>query len=241
MTTKLLSVGVDAKTSKGEKKGYLTGILYLAPHIIGGGRSLCPFSTAGCRAVCLYTAGRGGFNNVQTARIRKTQWWLNDPKGFLNQLSQDITTLVQIAAARGLVPAVRLNGTTDIPWENHGIIEQHPDVQHYDYTKWPALRRGALPSNYHLTYSFSEKPNAAEQALAWKVRGVNTAVVFRGSLPKAFKFTKEMGYSLPVINGDESDLRFTDPKGVVVGLVAKGKARQDEEVGAGYFVQKGGA
>jgi len=32
---------------------------------------------------------------------------------------------------------------------------------------------------------------------------------------------------LPVFNGDESDLRFLDPQGVIVGLYAKGKAKKD--------------
>jgi hypothetical protein len=31
-----------------------------------------------------------------------------------------------------------------------------------------------------------------------------------------------------VVNGDESDLRFLDKKGVIVGLKAKGKGRQDK-------------
>jgi hypothetical protein len=30
-----------------------------------------------------------------------------------------------------------------------------------------------------------------------------------------------------VFNGDESDLRFLDPQGVIVGLYAKGKAKKD--------------
>ena len=47
------------------------------------------------------------------------------------------------------------------------------------------------------------------------------AVVFRSKvLP-----THWQGF--PVINGDENDLRFLDPKGVVVGLTAKGKAKTD--------------
>ena len=31
-----------------------------------------------------------------------------------------------------------------------------------------------------------------------------------------------------VIDGDKDDLRFLDPKGVVVGLKVKGKAKQDK-------------
>ena len=232
-----LSVGTDAKTVKGQKKGVLTGILYMAPHTVGGGKTLCPFSTAGCRAVCLYTAGRGGMNSVQQARIRKAQAFQADPKAFAAKIREDVAELVKMAERRNMIPAVRLNGTTDIEWERYDIMQQFPYVQFYDYTKWPASQRTKLPSNYHLTYSFSEKPNAAVQLLAWKARGVNTAVVFNKTLP-SFWWCGDMNYYLPVINGDETDLRFTDPKGVIVGLKTKGYARK-AEVGPGHFVQEG--
>jgi hypothetical protein len=228
---KYLSVGNDAKTIKGQKKGYLTGILYMAPHTIAGGRSMCPFSTAGCRAVCLYTAGRGGFNSVQQARIRKTQAFMNNPISFVFDLIDDIQALVEKAKRDGMIPAVRLNGTTDIEWEKQGIMEKFPDLQFYDYTKWPASRRLKLPPNYHITYSFSEKSDANVQSIAWKFRGCNTAAVFQGGLPATF-----LGRT--VIDGDLTDLRFTDPLGVIVGLKTKGKARGVVDAGTG-FVQKG--
>ena len=228
-----LSVGTDTKTVKGEKKGVLTGILYMAPHTIAGGKTLCPFSTAGCRAVCLYTAGRGGFNSVQESRIRKSQAFQADPWTFSAKLVEDVTALVTKAKRAGMIPAVRLNGTTDIEWENYGIMEKFPDVQFYDYTKWPASRRLKQPENYHLTYSFSEKANAELQSIAWKNRGSNTAVVFSGGLPSTF-------LNRPVIDGDESDLRFMDPSGVIVGLKTKGKARGVIDAGTG-FVQLGKA
>lgn len=240
MTYKLLGVGHDAKTIKGQKQGVLTGILYMAPHTLAGGPSLCPFSTEGCRAVCLYTAGRGAFNNVQQARIRKAKEFQADPAAFVDRLAEDITKLVKDAKSKGMVPAVRLNGTTDIKWEEYGIMQRFPDVQFYDYTKYPPTLRKDLPPNYHLTFSFSEKKVAPAWALGWKARGVNTAVVFNQTLPDGFKFTKEQGYELPVMNGDESDLRFTDAKGVVVGLKTKGSARK-AGVGRGHFVQEGKA
>jgi hypothetical protein len=232
-----LSVGADAKTVKGQKKGVLTGILYMAPHTIAGGKTLCPFSTAGCRAVCLYTAGRGGFNMVQAARINKSREYQADPVHFVNLLADDIMKLVNKAKRDGMVPAVRLNGTTDILWEESSLMEQFDKVQHYDYTKWPATRRLNLPSNYHLTYSWSEKLDAGVQSIAWAKRGVNTAVVFAGGLPTHWtvpgtKFTRQ------VIDGDLSDLRFTDPKGVIVGLKTKGSARRASS-GLGQFVQAG--
>ena len=36
-----------------------------------------------------------------------------------------------------------------------------------------------------------------------------------------------MYWETTVFNGDESDLRFLDPKGVIVGLYMKGKAKKD--------------
>ena len=50
-------------------------------------------------------------------------------------------------------------------------------------------------------------------------RGVNVAVVF-DTLP-------EMYLGAKVIDGTETDLRFLDEKGVIVGLLAKGKAKKD--------------
>lgn len=234
MSYKYLSVGNDAKTIKGQKTGYLTGILYLAPASVAGGRTVCPFSTAGCRRVCLYTAGRGGFNSVQQARIRKTQAWFDNPDVFIAAIKQDVATLVAQADKKGFIPAVRLNGTSDIEWEKQGIMQAFPDVQFYDYTKWPANRRAfhGLP-NYHLTYSFSEKRGSDVQAMAWKISGVNTAMVFSGGLPAMWRLTPD-SEPVPVIDGDLSDLRFTDPKGVIVGLKTKGKARKDDGDG---FVQ----
>lgn len=235
MTYQLLSVGNDAKTVKGEKKGYLTGILYLAPATIASSRSVCPFSTAGCRRVCLYTAGRGGFNVVQQARIRKTREWLDKPKEFLAVLEQDIAALIKQAAKKNLIPAVRLNGTSDIQWENYGIMEKFPDLQFYDYTKFPSNQRCNLPPNYHLTYSLSERKSSGDQALGWRIRGFNTAVVFFGALPATFQIYDDEERPVPVINGDESDLRFTDPHPCIVGLKVKGKARKDDGDG---FVHK---
>jgi hypothetical protein len=218
-TTHLLSVSADAKTVKGESQGYLTGILYLAPHKVAGGPSLCPFSSPGCRAVCLYTAGKGALSSVQQARIRKARFFHANIKAFTAQICEDIEALRVEAAKRDLKPAVRLNGTSDVRWEGYGIMQRFPEVQFYDYTKYPASHRTKVPANYHLTYSLSEKPDSLAQAEAWQALGVNTAVVFESELPETFA-------GRPVIDGDKHDLRFTDPKGCVVGLRAKGKARK---------------
>ena len=47
---RLLSVESDAKTIKGSKRGYLTGILYMAPATEADGvHDLCPMATDECR------------------------------------------------------------------------------------------------------------------------------------------------------------------------------------------------
>jgi hypothetical protein len=71
-----------------------------------------------------------------------------------------------------------------------------------------------------LSYSEADKDYAEQVYQAVLDTGVNMAVVFRDKLPKTFR-------GLRVINGDADDLRFLDPKGVVVGLKAKGKAKHD--------------
>ena len=217
---KLLSVDTNAKTIKGQKKGYLTGILYLTPADISG-RNVCPHASAGCKAACLFSAGRGAFDNVKSARLRKTLAFFKDKDAFLSDLKADIAALVKKAHKMGMWPCVRLNGTSDLPWHKMGIMESFPDIPFYDYT--PTKSRmidyleGKLPKNYSLTFSRKEdNQGACDEIMA---RGGNVAVVFRDT-PTAWK-GKE------TFNGDDSDLRFLDPRGVIVALKAKGKAKKD--------------
>ncbi len=217
----LLSVSADAKTIKGEKKGYLTGILYLLPADSSGITNVCAKATEGCKASCLNTAGRGAFSSVQAGRMRKTKLMVSDRAGFLGLLAVDINALVKKAKRDGFKPCVRLNGTSDLPWMAHSLAHMFPKVQFYDYTKVSEPWKRTLP-NYHLTFSYSET-NAVDCMQALE-HGINVAMVFdtkRGQpLPKTWA-----GYK--VIDGDLSDLRFKDPKGVIVGLRAKGRAKKD--------------
>jgi len=214
-----LAFGNDSKTVKGETEGVMTGMLYLIPD-----DTLCPMArTAGCRDACLVTAGRGRRTNVKAGRLRKTQEYYTDPVAFVDTLSREITLAQRRAERKGMTLAIRLNGTSDIPWEHKRgsggmtLMDMHPDVQFYDYTKLPTRK---VPKNYHLTVSYS----AANSKYAQKAldSGHNVAVVFRhkSDIPRTFGGRK-------VIDGDKTDLRFTDPKGVVVALYAKGTAKHD--------------
>jgi hypothetical protein len=221
---KYLAIGNNAKTVKSDKQGeYLTAIMYIAPADIVEGINVCPMAEiAGCKEACLYTAGRGAMSNIQAARVRKTEAFRDGMIEFVDQLILDVCEAQRKAYRKDVKLAVRLNGTSDIAWENQvgsggaTLMEIFPQVQFYDYTKLPDRK---VPKNYHLTVSYSGK----NQKYIDKVLKTNhnIAVVFREKeLPEVFLGRK-------VINGDEDDLRFLDPANSVVGLYAKGKAKKD--------------
>jgi hypothetical protein len=218
---KLLNIDNNAKTVKGQKKGYKTAILYLAPSTQSG-FNVCPQASNGCKKACLYTAGHGAFNNVQQGRINKTRWFIQERYTFMIQLKREITNHIKNCSNKGFIPCIRLNGTSDISFENTGIFEEFPNVQFYDYTKIykRALKyvNGQYPSNYHLTYSLNE--DNYKEAFDILLKGGNISAVFRNELPETYK-----GYK--VINADETDLRFTDDTNIIAGLMAKGKAKKD--------------
>jgi len=219
---RLLNIDNNAKTVKGQKYGYKTAILYLAPANLSG-FNVCPMASLGCKAACLNTAGMGIFSNVQKARIDKTRWYMQDRSSFMDQLKKEISNFVVKCKQEKFIPCIRLNGTSDISWETTGIFEQFPDVQFYDYTKVykRALKfiKGEYPKNYHLTYSLNED-NKKEAFNILKLGG-NISAVFRKELPKKFN-----GYR--VTDADQSDLRFNDPRNSIAGLKAKGRARHDQ-------------
>jgi hypothetical protein len=160
MTDNRLLTFANAKTPKGESRGVLTGILYLVPSDGSGLGNLCPHASAGCRAACLFTAGRGVMEPIKAGRMRKTRLFFESAPRFVDMLAADIARLVKRAERKGMSPAVRLNGTSDVPWERmrgtdgQTLMERFPGVQFYDYTKRP--NRVNLPANYHLTFSRSE-------------------------------------------------------------------------------------
>ena len=226
---KLLSES-NPKTLKGESKGYMTFIMHLAPGSISG-FNVCPGASKGCLFSCLNTAGRGHMKGIQDARIRRTRLFFEDRTTFMAMLVDEVSKGIRKAERKGLIPVFRLNGTSDIRWETvpvsvvggqdyPNIFEAFPNTQFYDYTK--LANRRNIPANYHLTFSRSESnEHKLDEAVS---NGMNLAVVFstkkNDGLPAKYR-------SLPVVDADETDLRFLDPKGSVCGLRAKGKATKD--------------
>jgi hypothetical protein len=231
MKLNLLSAGTtNAKTKKNEAETY---ILYLAPARQNStGKSVCPHATEGCTWACLFTAGLGAFSNVQQARIRKTDLFFENRNLFLNMLILDLNKINDKAVRENKTIFVRLNGTSDLDFDKILKLSFRPSLQDfsnlkfYDYTKDKVRARVQASSmhpnwidNYKVTYSRSEVSTDTE-LVSLLSEGVNVAVVFKKDLPEHY-----LGF--PVLDGDLSDLRYNDPKGYVIGLKAKGKARKD--------------
>lgn len=250
MVNRPLLTRQNAKTVKGEAKNWLTLILYLAPANTSG-RNVCSNSTKGCRDSCLFTAGRGAYSNVREARLRKTREFYADRWLFMFKLFKEIKKAEKYVAKRGMRLAVRLNGTSDLSFENIklfpandklvnnewqvnsnllNIMQTFPNVQFYDYTKnfhrIVSFLAGDLPANYHLTFSYSEV-NLVESTVVLK-HGGNVAIV----TAKGFDLLNnvvpdKLSGAKYFVDGDTDDLRFLDSRGSVIILRAKGKAKKD--------------
>jgi hypothetical protein len=164
------------------------------------------------------------FSTHATARDARTALYLERPVVFIKRLRAELTLLEAEALQHGLKPAARLNGTSDLLWERFDpdLFSDFPEIQFFDYTKISQrmlnFLDGKFPPNYHLT--FSADACGRHHATYVNSRGGNVAVVFWPFVPKTW-------WGIAVINGDRHDARFLDPKGVIVGLKAKGLARVD--------------
>lgn len=226
----------NTKTIKGEKYGYVTYILYMAPYNQNSkGINLCPHASAGCSKACLFKSGFGGiYAGVEQGRINKTEWYLADRKGFMLQLVKEIQSAIKKYSNDWIV-TIRLNGTSDIRWEKIiienglNIFQMFNDVQFYDYTKNPKRFDIELPKNYDLTFSRSEDNH--DVAMGLLAKGYNVAMVFN-RIPETYE-----GYR--VISGDNDDLTFLKPKGIILGLKYKNNTGKNSEV-ANKFARESG-
>jgi hypothetical protein len=222
-----------AKMLKSRELGYYSVVLHLEPAYQYRGKNTCP-AAGQCKAYCLANGGRMRFDSARYARIRRTRLFYDNPEAFGQLLLGDIVAAQRKAARLGCQLTVRLNGTSDIDWRGFkvggkSLFRIFPEVQFIDYTKRIELLRKPKLANYSLTYSVNERSDMKQVQRLLK-RGVNCAVVFHGELP-----TEHLG--VRVIDGDISDLRHLDPRGVVVGL--RYKRAFSKESGRSIKVKRG--
>lgn len=173
---KLLShFNSNPKVAKNTALGWGTAVLHLAPASMSG-YQVCSKRSPGCEAACLHFAGAAFLQSRKNAsRIARTKFFFEDRAAFMAQLRKEIEAHVRKMDRLGLRPAVRLNATSDIPWERvrDNPIGDMPEVVFYDYTAIPGRK---TPSNYHLTFSLKETNEISAQEAVQS--GMNLAVVF---------------------------------------------------------------
>lgn len=232
----------NPKVAKNGKIGVLTAPLHLAPFDLSGFQ-VCPQASAGCAAACLHTAGNPAYMaGKDQSRKDKTQAYFKHRDAFLALLAFEIAALVRKAKSLGMQPGIRLNATSDLPWEVRKIdvdgtkvliMDYFSEVEFYDYTKVTkralAYCNGQMPINYHLTFSKTEDNDA--DVIKVLSEGGSVAMVFASKERKDWhsamaKFWGGEGYP-DIINGDEHDFRPADPHNIILALKAKGDARND--------------
>lgn len=219
--------------------GYAMKIMHLSPADSSGFGNTCGNESDGCVSSCFRNNGHFLVKAVQSAHDTKTEWFFKEPSSFGRVLlGECLSHQYESLSIGGRTPVIRLNGTSDIAWEEDfgEVFGQCHETQFLDYTKhFDRMRRfvggqkrpqrRGFPANYHLTFSRSE--NNWKDCLDVLDHGGNVAVVFE-ELPETYG-------GFDVIDGDEHDLRFLDDRPRIVGLLAKGKARKDM---TGFRVRK---
>lgn len=229
----LLGSSTKIEKSNNSGKGYLTTIMYLAPSDTSESMNVCQYATPECKALCLVSSSyHMNLNASVTARLQRTLYFVHARADFKAMLYKEIRKHIARAEKQGLLPVVRLNGTSDLPWESifPDMFLEFSDVVFYDYTKAPITKRQNLPSNYYLLRSHSEVNHGDVTAMI--ARG-NVAVVFNTKKGKALPKTWK---GFDVFDGDDTDLRFLDPSNVIVGLRAKGKAKKVTATKTGFVI-----
>jgi len=236
-------LGSSKKTEKGEKKGYITKVMYLYPHMRTG-YNVCPFATPSCSKDCLVSQGNLTYPTTKRALIARTYLWHFHPKYFLEKLMMEIFKFHIESQWSGKIPVIRLNGTSDIRWHKYidmAAIHRDTGIRFYDYTKFPHNDKLPPREVYSLTFSISEDPLSWERADKWLQHGYSAAVVVAADGKNNLKSARAaqqkvvdrgyldiMGRRLRTIHGDEDDLRMLDRKGGLVVLYAKGKALSEQ-------------
>ena len=224
--------------------GYLTAMMYLAPNSISG-FNVCQFASPGCTLACLYTSGHGQYQTTKNARIKRTNVFFLNREQFIKQLIKEILAHIRKAKRMGLIPALRLTATSDIPWERvqieydgqvySNLMELFPNIIWYDYTAFPYQKRCDLPGNYSLT--FSRKETTTEQEILDNLNnGRNVAVVMSDLNGKQLAQLPETYLGYPVIDGDITDQRFLDKTPCVIALYPKKDAIKDD---SGFVIRIG--
>lgn len=218
--------------SKLAKSGLHQYALSLSPHQSSHIVNVCEHSTPSCRAGCVAFSGQGAYPTVQRGRTWKVDMLTHYPNHFICKLYDELRAAER--RHKGEQVYMRLNAFSDLRWELFlpELFRDFEDVRFYDYTKYPLGTRGHhLPDNYRLTYSATAEMYDDGVQARWNASKINFHTLIGENVAVVFKDVKRdepfgpTWHGMPVIDGDKTDDRWNDPRGVIVALRAKGKMR----------------
>lgn len=211
----------DAQPKTGKNKVPTFTLMLLPERSVFG--NACPMAD-GCAEGCLASSGKGAMYGTQYARMVRMAFMLAHPWEFGVLLAVEL----RAGLARHGRIGFRPNCVSDIRWELAtprmvATLAAHGRVSFYDYTAWAPRFRSDRPAGYSLTFS-AKVSHDAEWIRSMLADGHNVAVPFNVRRGQAMPVSWQ---GMPVIDGDVTDLRPSDPVGVIVGLRAKGDAIGD--------------
>lgn len=227
--------------------------LAMAPWKFAGGGNLCGAASTGCIDACNgLWSGMNVTPSTRFALIGRARLYLEFRALFVEKLREELRNFEKLCRRTGRVPAVRLNVSTDIPYEKtlRDLFTEFPGIRFYDYTAYAPTVRATLPANYQICHSWKE--HTTFQYVSDVISaGRNIVVPFDssyaparklfGALPEKVVFRcKATGQEIAVsvVNGDAHDIRMatTDGRGVCVGLHGKsGRGKVAAAVESGFM------
>jgi len=181
-------------------------------------RTVCPRSTAGCRAVCVTAfSANASFDTADLTRLNRTLLSLLRPADAFALTGRH---LQRLHTKHGADCRWRVNVSDDVRWElvAPGLFDL--GVAGYAYTKWAPAERAGF-DGFSVVYSATEKMSDAD-IFGLVNGGHRVAVVL--DVPR--KKVPDIWRGLTVADGDKTDDLFEHETGVVVGLAAKGTRKE---------------
>lgn len=229
----------NSKLKKSLGLGYWPVGLSLAPYNVSG-HNVCTWAV-GCTDPCVGGEKSGlaqAYDSIMEARIKKTKWFFSHRSEFMETLATEIFGQWRTARRRGLTLALRLNVFSDLEWRTirhrdgwtiFDVLDDCPGVKCYDYTKSirRAWREHTTEYRTRWTTVFSMSPANHEDCQEFLREGGSVAIPFTARMHELPKW--HSGYR--VVDGDQHDLLFLQPKNRIIGLSAKGALRTDNSEG----------
>ena len=231
-------LGSSHKVELGLTEKVKTAVQHLSP-ATESGFNMCANASPACAAACLgHSTGHLRYDANQVVRIKKTLYMKLFPSDYFAQLVAEIRRHARLSERAGYEGAVRLDGSSDQPWDRWLDMSQLP-VKVYDYTKDVNKALRSVGTSYPRTFSLDERPKSEASAGRVLAAGGTVAAVIGStgrSTPKTAALAVQVvlrtglmvaGKVWPALNGDLTDIRYRDPGAHIVGLTAKGGAHKD--------------